>query len=133
MVKKLKGILKKILYPIYRILYAIYRFIFSMACYKLWNYIHHHNQVCKYNLAIVAIIKNEGDYIEEWIRYHKLVGCEHFYIYNNDSTDNTVEILSPYVKQGLVTLIPCPGRGKQIPAYEDALRRWGGDVNTLLF
>ena len=25
-------------------------------------------------LSIVAIVKNEADYIEEWIRYHLLVG-----------------------------------------------------------
>ena len=33
----------------------------------------------KYKLAVTAIIKNEGRYIEEWIKYHVLVGVEKFY------------------------------------------------------
>ena len=50
-----------------------------------------------YKLSVVAIMKNEGPYLREWIEYHKLVGVEKFYLYNNGSTDDTVEILSPYV------------------------------------
>ena len=38
----------------------------------------------KYSVSIVAIAKNEGIYFKEWIEYHKLIGIEHFYIYNNE-------------------------------------------------
>lgn len=34
--------------------------------------------------AIVAIAKNEGKYIKEWIDYHSLIGVTKFYIYDND-------------------------------------------------
>lgn len=30
------------------------------------------------NLSFVAIVKNEGPYIREWIEYHKLVGVDKF-------------------------------------------------------
>jgi hypothetical protein len=40
-------------------------------------------------LAMCAIAKNEGRYLQEWIEYHKLLGVEMFYIYDNESTDNT--------------------------------------------
>ena len=44
-------------------------------------------------LSVVAIAKNEAPYIKEWIEYHKLVGVERFYFYDNGSTDNTREVL----------------------------------------
>ena len=82
-------------------------------------------------LTIAAIMKNEGPYLREWIEYHKLVGVEKFYLYNNGSTDDTVEILAPYVKSGLVELIDFPGEKKQIPAYNDCVARHKMDTQWL--
>ena len=76
-----------------------------------------------YNLAIVAIFKDESPYLREWLDYHLLAGVEHFYLYNNDSSDNCAEVLKPYVDTGLVTLIDWPGKMMQTPAYDDALER----------
>lgn len=84
-----------------------------------------------YSVAVVAIMKNEGPYLREWIEYHKLVGVEKFYLYNNDSTDDTVKILAPYVKSGLVDLIDFPGDKKQIPAYDDCIARHKMDCKWL--
>lgn len=40
----------------------------------------------KYFLSIVTAVKNENEYIEEWIDYHvENMGIEHFYIYDNGS------------------------------------------------
>lgn len=58
----------------------------------------------KYQLAISAMIQNEGEWLKEWIEYHRLVGVEHFYLFDNASTDHTVEILKPYINKGLVEL-----------------------------
>ncbi len=77
-----------------------------------------------YDFAIAAIIKDEGRYIKEWIDYHLLAGADHFILYNNGSTDNTKEILQPYIESGKVTLIDFPGSMMQIPAYAGALRDW---------
>ncbi len=62
----------------------------------------------KYKLAVGAIFKNEARYLKEWIEYHKLVGVDHFYLYNNNSKDRYFEVLEPYIKQGLVTLTQWP-------------------------
>lgn len=51
-------------------------------------------------LSIVCMALNEGPYIKEWIEYHKLVGVERFYFYDNGSNDNTREILEPYIRGG---------------------------------
>ena len=62
--------------------------------------------VCyEYELAIGAIFRDEAPYLKEWIEFHKLVGCEHFYLYNNASTDNFYEIQESYIANGEVDLI----------------------------
>jgi len=57
-------------------------------------------------IAFTAIIKNEADYLEEWIAFHAMLGVRHFYLYDNGSTDDTAGVLSPYIEKGIVTLIP---------------------------
>lgn len=51
-------------------------------------------------IAIVAIAKNEGLYLKEWIEYHLLVGIKKIYFYDNESEDNTKDILEPYIVGG---------------------------------
>ena len=77
----------------------------------------------KYNLAIVAIMKNEGPYLREWIEFHKLMGVEKFYLYDNESNDDTQDILKPYIKSGLVDYTFFPGQKRQLPAYEDCISK----------
>jgi len=86
-----------------------------------------------YDLAIVAIFKNEGKYLKEWLNYHLLAGVEHFYLYNNDSSDDYAEVLAPYVENNLVTLIDFPGKSMQSPAYHDALEKYRFDCRYMAF
>jgi hypothetical protein len=60
----------------------------------------------QYTLSLCTMIHNEGWYIEEWLAYHLLLKVDHFYIYNDRSTDAIHHILGPYIKRGIVTLIP---------------------------
>ena len=62
----------------------------------------------KYYLSIVAIFQNEARYLKEWIEFHKLLGVEHFYLFNNLSADNFKDVLKPYIKNGLVELFDWP-------------------------
>ena len=75
-----------------------------------------------YDVAIVAILKNEGHYLKEWLDYHLLAGVDHFYLYDNESTDDYSEIVAPYVKAGLVTSKYFPGESMQFAAYDEAVR-----------
>lgn len=74
-------------------------------------------------LAVCAIAKNEGAYFKEWIEWHLSKGVEKFYIYDNDSTDETKSVLAPYIYKGVVEYIPWPGHRRQLAAYDDCLRR----------
>lgn len=59
----------------------------------------------QYRLAIASMFKNEAHWLKEWLEYHILLGVQHFYLYNNDSTDNYLEVLEPYINTGIVELI----------------------------
>ncbi len=77
-----------------------------------------------YDLAVVAILKDEGAYLKEWLDYHLLAGVDHFYLYDNDSTDNQAEVARPYVEAGLVDYFPAPGELMQMPVYNDAVKNF---------
>jgi hypothetical protein len=91
------------------------------------NYLFNNKGPFEDNLSICAIIKNEVDYLEEWIEFHRLVGVTKFYIYDNHSNDGTVEILRSYINKGIVVAKTWPKNDKidttiQIHAYNDAIK-----------
>ena len=75
--------------------------------------------VPKYYLAVCAIAKNEGPYFQEWIEWHRSKGVEKFYIYDNESTDCTKEVLAPYIASGLVEYRYWPGKKQQLAVYDN--------------
>ena len=79
----------------------------------------------QYNLAMVAIAKNESPYIAEWLAFHKLQGVEVVFLYDNDSTDNMRDVLEPFIKEGFVIYNEIHGKVKQYDAYNDAISRYG--------
>lgn len=83
----------------------------------------HDTTVPQHYLAVCAIAKNEGPYFEEWIEWHRKQGVEKFYIYDNESTDGTREILAPYVEKGIVDYTFFPGQKQQLAAYDDCFER----------
>ena len=72
-------------------------------------------------LSVCAIAKNEGSYFKEWIDWHFNHGVDKFYIYDNESTDDTKNILEPYIKSGVVDYKYWPGHRMQLAAYDDCL------------
>ncbi len=91
------------------------------------------NSIPSCNLAICAIAKNEGPYFKEWIEWHLNQGVEKFYIYDNDSADNTRQVLEPYIKRGVVEYNYFPGLQRQLPAYDDCLERHRTDTRWIAF
>ena len=77
-----------------------------------------------YDLAVVAIMKDEEHYVKEWLDYHLLAGVDHFYIYDNDSTPDFKKILQPYIDANIVTYTFYPGKVRQYEAYNDAVKRF---------
>ena len=84
-------------------------------------------------IGLVLIVKNEERYIPEWIEYHKTVGISRFFIYDNESTDRTREVLQQYIDEGSVVYTWCPGLKMQLHAYADALDRFRFEVKYMGF
>lgn len=86
-------------------------------------------QAFEYDLSVCAIFRDEARFLREWLEFHKLVGVQHFYLYNNLSQDAYLEVLTPYIENGEVELIefPYPSSNQlefnsvQIAAYDHAL------------
>ncbi|MCR5785743.1 MAG: glycosyltransferase family 92 protein [Eubacterium sp.] len=84
-------------------------------------------------LSVVAIMRNEGEYVKEWIEYHKMMGVEHFYIYDNESTDNFTEVIKPYIDEGSLTYTFYPGDLQQLNAYNDAIKNYRHVTDYMAF
>lgn len=74
-------------------------------------------------LSVCAIAKNEGPYFREWIEWYRKMGVEKFFIYDNESQDETREVLDPYIRSGLVDYTFFPGKKRQLAAYDDCFER----------
>lgn len=84
----------------------------------------------KYDLTVCAVFQDEDFYLKEWLEFHKIVGVQHFYLYNNLSTDSYLTILRPYIESGEVDLFDWPVqttseadylKNLQLPVYNHAL------------
>jgi len=90
-----------------------------------------------YELAIGSMFRNEAPYLKEWIEYHKMVGVSHFWLYNDNSTDNWSEVLQPYIDAGLVEVFDWPtppGTAyfhRQVEAFRDAVQHARGNTTWL--
>ncbi|MBF0489409.1 MAG: glycosyltransferase family 92 protein [Candidatus Omnitrophica bacterium] len=76
-----------------------------------------------YYLSLCVISKNQGPYLIEWIEYHRMLGVDHFYFYDNNSTDNTRYLLSYYMNKRILDYVffsPHPG---QLLAYMDCIKK----------
>lgn len=88
----------------------------------------------QFYLSICAIFKDESLSLKEWIEYHLIVGVQHFYLYNNNSTDNYQEILLPYIEKGIVDLVNWPLHpAGQLPAYRDCFAKHKDDSQWIAY
>jgi len=52
----------------------------------------------KYNITIGAMFKNEADSMEEWLLHYLHRGVDHFYMIDDKSTDDFMDIITMYDK-----------------------------------
>lgn len=87
----------------------------------------------KHYISICGIFKDEGTYLREWIEYHKKVGIDHIYLYNNNSSDNYLDVIKTYVASGFIDLIDWPHNQAQMEAYDDCFNRFRNETSWLGF
>jgi Glycosyl transferase family 2 len=55
-------------------------------------------------LVMAMKVRDEGDVLEDNLRFHHALGVEHFIVTDNRSSDRTVEILDRYARAGIATV-----------------------------
>jgi Glycosyltransferase family 92 len=92
-------------------------------------------------LAVCTMYRDHAEYLREWIEFHRLVGAERFFLYDNRSTDDHLAILAPYLEEGTVAVHDWPNpqsveRGVPwglIPAFDDCLEKHRADARWIAF
>jgi hypothetical protein len=70
-----------------------------------------------YYLSVLATFKNETMNLKLWLDHYLWQGVEHFYLIDNGSTDEPLNILQEYIDKGIVTYYYLPERHKQVIHY----------------
>ena len=84
-------------------------------------------------LAACMTYKNHARYLREWIEFHMLMGVERFYLYDNGSDDDHLEVLEPYLAEDIVTVEHWPIPAGQFLAFEHCLGKRRGDARWIAF
>lgn len=113
----------------FRIHLAIFSFFLLStplrAEYEFTPHPHNKPQFRDVDLALCCVFQNEAPWLKEWLEFHKLIGVKHFYLYNNLSSDNYLEVLQPYQDAGVVEIFDYPasplGTGDQPKIYNHAV------------
>ena len=134
-VKKLKipGIKNNFHIKIKRLFSYIYAFSPIGYCLVYFHSLFHKKTKYKYECSLCLIFKNEAPYLKEWIEYHRLIGIEHFYLYNNNSDDNFRKVLDPYLNSSIVTLKDWTKNYAQAEAYQDCYSQAKKETHWLGF
>ena len=84
-------------------------------------------------LSVVAVLKDERPNLEEWLDFHLKVGVEHFYLYDNGSSDGSTEVLHPYIEAGKVTYSYNTMDMCQLACYYNALTAFKDQSKWMAF
>lgn len=78
----------------------------------------------KKTVALVAVVKNEGPYLIEWISYHLMLGVDHVYLYDDGSNDDSWKAYEIMYKTGKLTVHRALKTGRRHRAQEDCYEEW---------
>ena len=84
-------------------------------------------------LSVVAVLKDERPNLQEWLDFHLSVGIEHFYLYDNGSSDGSTEVLYPYIESGKVTYSYNTMDMCQMACYYNALTAYKDQSKWMAF
>ncbi len=87
----------------------------------------------RYYVSICSMFRDEDRYLSEWIEYHRIIGIDHIYLYNNFSTDNYMEVLQPYIDEGFVTVCDWNVERGQLSAFKDCVDKYSNESNWIGF
>jgi len=74
-------------------------------------------------VALCLRFRDEARYLGEWLEYHRVAGVNHFFLYNNFSSDDFQSVVQPWIETGQATLVDWPKVPASPEAEEDCIRR----------
>lgn len=87
----------------------------------------------QYTLTTVLLIRDENEYLPEWLAWHVAQGGEHFYIYDDSRESSVLDVLGDYAPLCTVRDAKRYQYHLQFEAYIDALRRFGHETEWMAF
>ncbi|MCC7275930.1 MAG: glycosyltransferase family 92 protein [Alphaproteobacteria bacterium] len=84
-------------------------------------------------LAACAIFRDEARHLAEWLAFHRLVGVERFFLYDNGSIDDWQAAITASGIADAVTVTSWPLSPGQRAAYDDCLFRFGPQARWIAF
>lgn len=92
----------------------------------------------KYYSTICLIIRDENEYLQEWVRHHLKIGFEHIYIYSHNCKipiKETVRTRLKSFEREKITVIDWNGKHThaQDEAYKDCLKNYGEETEWMAF
>jgi hypothetical protein len=86
-------------------------------------------------IAACLCFRDSAAYLHEWLLFHRVQGITRFYLYDNDSADDYLPVLAPWLRDGTVRVKKWPGAAQQRAMFDDCLARADadGDVEWLAF
>lgn len=89
----------------------------------------------KYYLSMLAIIRDENEYLVEWINWYLDLGFEHFYIYDNESATPIKEYLESICFKHMDKLTIMDWKTSAISqqdAYNDFLEKYRNETKWIM-
>lgn len=87
----------------------------------------------QYTLTAVLLIRDENEYLPEWLAWHAQQGVEHFYLYDDSRESSVADALGDYALLCTVRDAKRYQYHLQFEAYIDALRRFGHETEWMAF
>jgi hypothetical protein len=85
-----------------------------------------------YHLSVMSIFKNEMMNMKTWVEHYLWQGVDHFYMLDNESDDDPLSYLQPYITKGIVTYEYCPGKYNQVERYQKTYDKIKNDTKWLI-
>jgi len=87
----------------------------------------------EHQLAACLMFKDSAGYLEEWICFHLEMGIDHFYLYDNESSDHYRDVIEPFIRAGQITLHTWPGVAQMLPVFEHCLETYRHRSRWMVF
>jgi hypothetical protein len=89
-------------------------------------------------VCVVAILRDELPFVDEWLAYHRLLGVDHFVLYDDDAELPLADYVAPHAAYTTVVDwygqgASLPGRNRQTKAYTHAVRGIAGRFDWVAF